>query len=77
VHLKLGKINLYLGNYQQAISNIRDAVDVLKITHGEHSHMMRDIVNPLLLNAQAQLAESQRIAALESDEDDDDDEDED
>lgn len=74
MHLKLGKINLFLGEYQTAVHHIREATDVLKITHGEHAHIMRDIVNPLLLDAQGRLAESQRIIRRAQEDEDDDEE---
>jgi hypothetical protein len=60
-HLKLGKIYPHLNEFQTAIHHIREAGDVLKLTHGDQSRIMRDFVRPLLRETQIMLEESQRI----------------
>jgi hypothetical protein len=60
-HLKLGKIYPHLNEFQTAIHHIREAGDVLKLTHGDQSRMMRDFVRPLLRETQIMLEESQKI----------------
>lgn len=79
IQLKLGKINLYLDQLQLAIHHLREAADVLKISHGERSRLIRDKLNPLLVEAQKKLVEAQRLKveqdAAAEDEDEDDEED--
>jgi hypothetical protein len=41
-YLKLGKINLYLENFGDATHNAREAIDILKVTHGEESAMIKE-----------------------------------
>lgn len=60
-NLKLGKIYPHLNEFQTAIHHIREAGEVLKITHGDQSRLMRDFVRPLLRETQIMLEESQRI----------------
>ena len=57
----MGKIYPHLNEFQTAIHHIREAGDVLKITHGDQSRLMRDFVRPLLRETQIMLEESQRI----------------
>lgn len=59
--LKLGKILPHVNEFQSAITHIRNAGDVLKVTHGEQSKVVTDFVKPLLIDAQRMLEESQRI----------------
>lgn len=72
--LKLGKILPHLNEFQAAIRHIRDAEDVLKVTHGEQSKVVREFVKPLLIDAQHLLEESQRIAHPPSDHEDEEEE---
>jgi hypothetical protein len=59
----LGKIYPHLNEFQTALHHIREAGDVLRITHGDQSHLMRDFVRPLQRDTQLMLEESQRIKA--------------
>lgn len=72
--LKLGKILPHLNEFQAAISRIRDAGDVLKITHGEQSKICREFVKPLLIDAQQMLEESQRVNRPPSDDEEEEEE---
>lgn len=72
--LKLGKIYPHLNEFQTALSHLREAGDVLKVTHGDQSKHMRDFVRPLLAETQFLLEESQRIQKPDSDEDEDEEE---
>lgn len=76
IQLKLGKINLYLEQYQLAIHHLREAADVLKISHGEHSRLIKDKLNPLMVDAQRKLVEAQRLKAEQDAAAEDEDEDE-
>jgi hypothetical protein len=67
-HLKLGKIYPHLNEFQKAIHHIREAGDVLKLTHGDQSRLMRDLVRPLLRETQIMLEESQKMAKPADDE---------
>jgi hypothetical protein len=59
--LKLGKILPHLSQFQTALHHIREAGDVLRVTHGDQSRHMRDFVRPLMRDTQILLEESQRI----------------
>lgn len=69
--LKLGKILPHLNEFQTAINHLREAGDILKVTNGDQSRVMRDYVRPLLADTQQLLEESQRIAAPPSDDEED------
>lgn len=80
IQLKLGKIYLYLDQLQLAIHHFREAADVLKISNGENSRLMKDKLNPLVVEAQrkiveAQLMKDERDAAAEDEEEEDEEED--
>lgn len=68
--MKLGKIYPLLNEFQTAIHHLREAGDVLKVTHGDQSKHMRDFVRPLLTETQLMLEESQRIKRPPSDDED-------
>lgn len=72
--LKIGKIYPHLNEFQSAIHHIREAGDVLKVTHGDQSRHMRDFVRPLLAETQFLLEESQRIQRPPSDDEDEEEE---
>lgn len=61
VHLKLGKIYPHINQFQESLSHIREAGDILKVTHGDQSRVMR-CVRELLAQTQALYEESQRMA---------------
>lgn len=60
VHLKLGKIYPHLNDFQTALSHIRDAGEILKVTHGDQSRVMR-CVRELLQQTQVMYEDSQRM----------------
>lgn len=70
--LKLGKIYPNLNEFQTAISHLREAGDVLKITHGDQSKVCREFVRPLLAETQQMLEQSQRVVAPVDDDEEED-----
>lgn len=74
IQLKLGKIYLYLDQLQLAIHHFREAANVLKISNGENSRLVKDKLNPLLVEAQIKIVEAQRLKAAAEDEDEEDEE---
>lgn len=72
--LKLGKILPHLNEFQQSLHHIREAGDILKVTHGDQSRVMRDFVRPLLADSQAMLEESQRVTRPPPSDDEDEEE---
>ena len=67
--LKIGKIYPHLNEFQTALTHLRDAGDIIKVTHGDQSRVMRDFVRPLLAETQILLEESQRVVPTVDDED--------
>lgn len=63
--LKLGKIcaTNAVSDFRSSLRHLREAGDVLKITHGEQSRVMNDFVRPLTVESQHLLDESQRVKA--------------
>lgn len=73
VHLKLGKIYPHINKFPEALSELREAGDILKVTHGDQSRIMR-CVRELLAQTQALYEESQRMAYVAPDDDDEEEE---
>lgn len=73
VHLKLGKIYPHLNEFQEALSHIREAGDILKVTHGDQSRIMR-CVRELTQQTQALHEASQRMAYVPADDEDEEEE---
>lgn len=71
--MKLGKIYPHLNEFQEALSHIREAGDILKVTHGDQSRIMR-CVRELLSQTQALYEESQRMAYVPPQSDDEEEE---
>lgn len=50
-----------MNEFQAALHHLREAGDVLRVSHGDQSKHMRDFVRPLTAETQLLLEESQRI----------------
>lgn len=48
IHMKLGKINIYLNNMKDAKTNLRCAEKIIKITHGVDHTLYNEKLIPLL-----------------------------
>lgn len=70
--LKLGKIcaTNAVSDFRTSLRHLREAGDVLKITHGDQSRVMNDYVRPLTVESQHLLDESQRVTAPVFDDED-------
>lgn len=60
VNLKLGKIQLLLENLPSALTYLKEAAEILKITHGEHSKYVKSHLTPVLADAQKRYNYAQR-----------------
>lgn len=49
--MKVGKIQLFKGDAVEALHNLNNASDVLKVTHGVDSKLYREELVPLLIQA--------------------------
>jgi hypothetical protein len=54
-YLKLGKINLYLNKFAEALDMLKNAERVIRVTHGERHTLYRDQLVPLLCQAEGEL----------------------
>jgi len=54
-YMKLGKINLYLKKFSEALSMLKNAEKVIRVTHGERHSLFQDQLLPLVHQTQAEL----------------------
>ncbi|GFG31733.1 hypothetical protein Cfor_06286, partial [Coptotermes formosanus] len=54
-YMKLGKINLYLKKISEALSMLKNAETVIRVTHGEQHSLYQDQLMPLVYQTQAEL----------------------
>ncbi|PNF32480.1 Histone-lysine N-methyltransferase SMYD3 [Cryptotermes secundus] len=57
-YLKLGKINLYLKKFGEALDMLKSAEQVIRVTHGDRHTLYRDQLMPLLNEAQGELGKT-------------------
>jgi SET and MYND domain-containing protein len=53
--MKLGKINLYLKKFSEALGMLKNAEKVIRVTHGEQHLLYQDQLMPLVYQTQAEL----------------------
>jgi hypothetical protein len=53
--MKLGKINLYLKKFSEALGMLKNAEKVICVTHGERHSLYQDHLLPLVHQTQAEL----------------------
>lgn len=51
LHMKVGKIQLFINQPKEALHNLNKASDIIKITHGEDHNLYRNELVPLLIQA--------------------------
>ncbi|KDR23505.1 histone-lysine N-methyltransferase SMYD3 [Zootermopsis nevadensis] len=56
-YLKLGKINLYLKKFNEALNTLKNAEIVIRVTHGDRHALYRDQLLPLVRQTEAELGE--------------------
>lgn len=54
-YMKLGKINLYLKKFSEALCMLKNAEKVIRVTHGERHSLYQDQLLPLVHQTQAEL----------------------
>lgn len=54
-YMKLGKINLYLKKFSEALGMLKNAEKVIRVTHGEQHLLYQDQLMPLVYQTQAEL----------------------
>ena len=53
--MKLGKMNLYLKKFNEALSMLKNAEKVIRVTHGERHSLYQDQLLQLVYQTQAEL----------------------
>jgi SET and MYND domain-containing protein len=57
-YLKLGKINLYLKKFNEALNMLKNAEIVIRVTHGGQHALYRDHLLPLVHQTEAELGDT-------------------